>query len=159
VSRRRAALVIAAALGILPACSRPAETTAETPVETEGALESQARKLVVLYDKAWMDKDVPALERLIARDYVYISSLGAESDYSKTRETVASPGYRLERGRRGEIRTHKTGTTVLVSTRWYGAGVSDGKPFVDDQRCSVVVGFADGRGRILSEHCTNIPAK
>ena len=69
------------------------------------------------------------------------------------------PEYRLERGERSEIRTFRIGTTVVVSTRWQGAGVFDGKPFQDDQRCSVVVGFADGRGRVLSEHCTNIPPK
>ena len=100
-----------------------------------------------------------ALDKILAPEYAYFSSLGGVSDLAKTRETVASPGYRLERGERSEIATYRIGTTVVVSTRWQGAGVFDGKPFQDDQRCSVVVGFADGRGRVLSEHCTNIPSK
>jgi hypothetical protein len=124
-----------------------------------GALESQARAALVRYDDAWKARDVRALRKILAPEYVYFSSLGGESDLAKTLETVASPDYRLERAERSEIRTHHIGTTVVLSTRWRGAGVFDGKPFEDDQRCSVAVGFADGRGRILSEHCTNIPPK
>ena len=144
--------IVAALIGIA-ACRQ----SAAPPAETSGALESDARALVLGYDDAWMKKDVKALDRILAPDYVYFSSLGGVTDRTKTRELVASPGYRLERGQRSDIHTYKAGTTVVVSTRWQGSGVYEGKPFDDDQRCSIVVGFVDGRGRILSEHCTNMP--
>ena len=147
----RGAFVVVALLG-LAACRQ----SAPPPAETSGALEADARAAILHYDDAWMKKDVRALDRLLAPDYVYFSSLGGVTDLKKTRETVASPDYRLERGQRSEIHTYRVGTTVVVSTRWQGAGVYQGKPFNDDQRCSVVVGFVDGKPRVLSEHCTNI---
>ena len=153
--RRGAALALVASLFGLLGCGR-----SEPPAsEAHGTLVKDARALIVRYDDAWKAKDVKALDKILAPEYVYFSSLGGESDLAKTRETVASPAYRLERGERSEIRAFRIGTTVVVSTRWQGAGVFDGKSFQDDQRCSVVVGFADGRGRVLSEHCTNIPPK
>ncbi len=153
--RRGAGLALVASLFGLLGCGR-----SEPPAtEAHGTLEKDARALIVHYDDAWKAKDVKALDKILAPEYVYFSSLGGVSDLAKTREMVGSPGYRLERGERSEERTYRFGTTVVVSTRWQGAGVFDGKPFQDDQRCSVVVGFADGRGRVLSEHCTNIPPK
>jgi ketosteroid isomerase-like protein len=152
VIRIRGFLTVAALLG-LAACRQ----SAPPPAETAGALESDARAAVQRYDDAWTKKDVRVLDHLLAPDYVYFSSLGGVTDLSKTREMVASPDYRLERGQRSEIHTYRVGTTVVVSTRWQGAGAYQGKPFDDDQRCSVVVGFVDGKPRILSEHCTNIP--
>ena len=151
--RIRGAFPLIAALLGLAACRR----SAPPPSETSGALESDARAAILRYDDAWMKKDVKALDRLLAPDYVYFSSLGGVTDLKKTRETVASPDYRLERGERSEIHTYRAGTTVVVSTRWKGAGSFKGKPFDDDQRCSVVVGFVDGKARVLSEHCTNLP--
>jgi ketosteroid isomerase-like protein len=153
VAAVRGAFMIVALLGIA-ACRRSPAPPPETP---SGALETDARTLLVRYDDAWMKKDVKALDRILAPDYVYFSSRGELSDHKKTRELVASPDYRLERGHRSDIHTYRVGTTVVVSTRWQGAGVFEGKPFEDDQRCSVVVGFADGKGRVLSEHCTNLP--
>ncbi len=41
---------------------------------------------------------------------------------------------------------------MIVSSRWRGRGTYEGKPFVDDQRCSVVI----ASGTVLMEHCTNL---
>ena len=153
--RRGAGLALVASLFGLLGCGRSSPPEGEA----HGTLERDARALIAHYDDAWKAKDVKALDKILAPEYLYFSSLGGVSDLAKTRETVASPGYRLERGERSDVRTYRFGTTVVVSTRWQGTGVFDGKPFQDDQRCSVVVGFADGRGRVLSEHCSNIPPK
>jgi ketosteroid isomerase-like protein len=120
-------------------------------------LEKEALKLVARYDDAWMRKDLVAIGKILAPEYVYFSSKGDVSDFAATRTMLASPGYRLERGRRDDVKAYRHDATVVVSTHWTGAGVFDGKPFTDDQRCSVVVAFAGGTGRILSEHCTQIP--
>jgi ketosteroid isomerase-like protein len=120
-------------------------------------LEKEAQKLVARYDEAWMRKDLAAIGKLLAPEYVYFSSKGGVSDLAATRTMLSSEGYRLERGRRDDMKAYRHGSTVVVSTHWTGAGVFDGKPFTDDQRCSVVVAFAGGTGRILSEHCTNLP--
>ena len=153
-SRLRIRLGAAACLLVLSACSRSGPPASEGV----GTLEADALHLVSEYDEAWMRKDVAGVERVVAPGYLYFSSRGGVSDLAQTRATLASPGYRIDRGRRDTLRTSRYGSTVVVSSHWTGAGVFDGAPFTDDQRCSLVVGFRDGTGRVLSEHCTNIPA-
>jgi len=150
--RRGAALWTAAGLLAALACARPAEA----PPPAGGMLEKEALKLVARYDEAWMKKDLVAIGKVLAPEYVYFSSKGDVSDLAATRAMLASPGYRLERGRRDDVKAYRHDSTVVVSTHWTGAGVFEGKPFTDDQRCTVVVAFAGGTGRILSEHCTNL---
>lgn len=152
IVRRGAALWTAAALLAAIACARPAEA----PAPAGGMLEKEALELVARYDEAWMTKDLVAIGKVLAPEYVYFSSKGDVSDLAATRAMLSSPGYRLERGRRDGVKAYRHDSTVVVSTHWTGAGVFDGKPFTDDQRCSVVVAFAGGSGRILSEHCTQI---
>ena len=152
--RLRAALpvVITAAAMLAAACAKP-------PAEQEpavGMLEKEALKLVAKLDDAWMRKDVAAVSRMLAPEYVYFTSKGGVSDLAATRAMLASPGYRLERSDRQETKAYRHGSTVVVSSRWRGAGVFDGKPFTDDQRCSVVIAFSGGSGHVLSEHCTAI---
>lgn len=152
----RAGLCLAACVVVLTACERAPGAAPGKPAT--GALEADALKLVARYDEAWMRKDLPAIEKILAPSYVYFSSRGGVSDLAKTRASLASPGYRMEKGVRDELEARRYGATVVVGSHWVGAGVFDGQPFADDQRCSIVVGFADGSGRVLSEHCSNIPA-
>ncbi len=143
----------AAALLAAIACARPAAA----PPPAGGMLEKEALKLIARADDAWMRKDAAAVGKLLAPEYVYFTSKGGVWDLASVRTLLASPDYRLDRSRRDDVKAYRHDSTVVVSTHWTGAGVFDGKPFTDDQRCSVVVAFAGGSGRILSEHCTNIP--
>lgn len=152
---RRALALVAAGLLAFGACRRPSSSR---PAGT-GSFEASALALVARYDEAWMKKDLRAIEKILAPSYVYVSSRGDVSDLAKTRALVSSPGYRLAVGRRDGLAAHRFGETVVVTSHWVGSGEFEGKPFEDDQRCSVVVGFADTAGRVLSEHCTNIPPK
>ena len=157
MSRAPFARLALAAIGLLAfgACRRPEAS----PPAGSGSFEASALALVARYDEAWMKKDMAAIDRILAPSYVYVSSRGDLSDLAKTRALVSSPGYRLVQGRRDELTAHRVGQTVVVTSHWIGSGEFEGKPFEDDQRCSVVVGFADTAGRVLSEHCTNIPPK
>ena len=146
--------IAASGLLLFASCRR-----AESPASRPGSFEAAALTLVARYDDAWMKKDLRAMDRILARSYVYVSSRGDVSDFAKTRALVSSPGYRLVVGRRDELAAQRFGETVVVVSHWVGSGEFEGKPFEDDQRCSVVVGFADTAGRVLSEHCTNIPPK
>ena len=147
----RGAVLAAALLGAV-ACARRPEPQQAPPAG--GMLEKEALKLVARYDDAWMRKDLVAIGKVLAPEYVYFSSKGDVSDLAATRAMLSSEGYRLERGQREDLKAYRHGETVVVSSHWTGAGVFDGKPFTDDQRCSVVVAFSGGSGRILSEHCT-----
>jgi Domain of unknown function (DUF4440) len=145
-----AAWIAAATLSL--ACTQPAPP----PASGKGVLEADALRLIARYDAAWVARDVAAVERFLAPEYVYFSSRGKVSDLAQMRAMLSSQGYRLDRSRRDELHAYRHGSTVVVGSHWTGAGVYGGKPFTDDQRCSIVVAFADGVGRVLSEHCTAI---
>jgi hypothetical protein len=150
--RRRARIPVAAAACFLAvSCTEPAP-----PAGGPGVLEADAIRLLVRYDGAWNRKDWQTVDRILAPGYVYFSSKGRVSDRAWAKTMMESPTYRLDTTRRDEIVVHRSGSTVVVGSRWRGSGTYDGKPFTDDQRCSVVVAFADGAGRVLSEHCTAI---
>jgi len=155
LSRRRherTTLVAAACLIAVSACSRSASDGGP------GVLEADALKLIAKSDDAWTRKDWPAVDRMLAPGFVYFSSKGPMRDRAWVKSMMESPAYRLDTSRRDELVAHRSGSTVVVGSRWRGAGTYDGKPFSDDQRCSIVVAFADGAGRILAEHCTPITA-
>ena len=150
--RRRAGVPVAAAACLLAVCC----TEPSPPAGGPGILEADALKLLVRYDDAWNRKDWQAVDRILAPEYVYFSSKGRASDRAWAKKMMESPAYRLDTSRRDEIVAHRSGSTVVVGSRWRGSGTYDGKPFADDQRCSVVVAFADGAGRVVAEHCTAI---
>ena len=150
--RLAAALLVAAATGAW-ACARP-----EAPeAGAQGVLEADALKLLTRYDAAWAAKGVAAVDRMVAPDYVYFSSKGRVEGRDQMRAMLASPGYRIDRSTRDDVHAYRLGSTVVIGSHWTGAGTFEGQPFTDDQRCSVVIAFAGGAGRVLSEHCTNIP--
>lgn len=72
---------------------------------------------------------------------------------------MLSPNYTLNAAKRSEIAIHRTGDAAIASTRWIGNGSYDGRPFDDDQRCSIALARTGGTWRILSEHCTQIVAR
>jgi ketosteroid isomerase-like protein len=116
-----------------------------------------ARALVEKYDAAWMRKDAAGFAVLLSPDYVYFSSEGKVTDRKGLLEMLASPEYRIDAGSRDEFRTFVSGSVVVVSSRWRGRGSYNGKPFTDDQRCSVVIAVTP-KPTVLAEHCTNLAA-
>lgn len=108
------------------------------------------------YDAAWAARDKAALEELIALNFVYFTSKGGEWSRSRWFAFMLSPAYTLEAAKRIEIVVHSTGDVAIASTRWVGNGSFEGRPFRDDQRCSMTLARDAGSWRVLSEHCTQI---
>jgi len=113
--------------------------------------------IVNQYDAAWLRKDVAGVDALLAPHFVYFSSTGQVTDRAGTLALLGSASYTMTFGKRDDMVPYASGTTVIVASRWRGRGSYEGKPYVDLQRCSVVVDMA--MKKILSEHCTNLPAE
>lgn len=111
------------------------------------------------YDQAWNHKDSATVDHVLAAEYVYFSSTGSLTSRQKTLELLASPKYHLNSAERSEIKTFRTGDTVVVSSRWRGKGTYNDEPINDDQRCSLVFGKEGKDWKLLSEHCTQIVSK
>jgi ketosteroid isomerase-like protein len=106
------------------------------------------------YDAAWLRKDVAGVDAVLAPQFVYFSSTGQVTDRAGTLKLLGSPSYSMTFGKRDDMVPYSSGTTIVVASRWRGEGSYDGKPYVDLQRCSVVVDIA--QRKIVSEHCTNM---
>lgn len=129
------------------AASAAAEADSADPIETVRA-----------YDDAWGRKDSGALETLIAPNFAYFSSKGALWSRKRFLGLLLSPKYELESSDRSELVAHRTGNTAVISSRWQGNGSYDGRPFVDNQRCSLVLARLESKWKVASEHCTQIMA-
>jgi len=108
------------------------------------------------YDHAWQKRDTAKVRVLLADDYVYFTSTGGLSSKAESIITLASPDYILEDAERTEIEVRVTGSAAIVSSRWRGHGTWKTKPFVDDQRCSLVFLKTNAGWKLLAEHCTQI---
>lgn len=108
------------------------------------------------YDETWDRKDLAGLQAVLAPEYVYFSSKGGVLSRRQWLDRLSNATYRLDSTERSEIDAHVSGTAAVVGTRWKGHGTSKGKPFRDDQRCSMALTKASGEWKVLSEHCTQI---
>src|SRR4051812_34571984 len=96
--------------------------------------DQQIRDLVRRYDSVWQKKDVAAVQRILAPEYVYFSSEGRLNDRKSTFDFLQKDSYKLDRSERSDIDVRRTGQTAVVSSRWIGTGTYEGKPINDDQR-------------------------
>lgn len=119
--------------------------------------ERDVTSFIDAYDRASLQKDTIALERMMGDRYVYFSSKGATLD---KRHILGwySPAhtYVTDSGARSEVHVAITGSVAVVGTHWRGSGSFDGQKFTDDQRCSLTIAKEQGVLQLLAEHCTQI---
>lgn len=126
----------------------------KTDKQIDAALEALKK-----YDDAWNRKDSKTVGELLADEYIYFSSTGGLSNRKETLDFLASPKYVLTFVERSEIRTFRSGETIVVSSRWRGKGAWAEGEINDDQRCGQVF-VKDGKNwKLLSEHCVQIVSK
>ena len=128
-------------------------------VSAQNAKHTDVVAVLRKYDDAWNKKDVTTVDRMLAPEYVYFSSTGNLTSRQQTLELLKSPGYKLTFAERTEIKTFRSGATVIVSSRWKGKGTYNDEEINDDQRCSLVFAKQRNSWQLLSEHCTQIISK
>lgn len=111
------------------------------------------------YDDAWNKKDSVAVGKILSAEYVYFSSVGGTTDYQQTLDFLKSPDYKLTFVERSEIKTFRTGNTVVVSSRWKGKGSYSGGEINDDQRCGQVFVKSGKAWKLAAENCAQIVSK
>jgi ketosteroid isomerase-like protein len=114
--------------------------------------------ILAKYDTAWNKKDSATVGNILAPGYIYFSSTGSITTRERTLEFLNSPKYILTSAQRSEVKTYRTGDTVIVSSRWIGKGTYD-KEEIDDQRCGLVFTKIGKQWKLISEHCAQIVSK
>lgn len=118
--------------------------------------EKEVLDVIHSFDEGWEEKDLIRVDSVLARDYVYFTQSGGVFIRDSLVSTAGSPTYNLHTVSRSEFDIKIMGNVAVVSTRWKGKGMYRGRPFDEDQRCSITVVKKKGRVQILSEHCTPI---
>ena len=101
--------------------------------------QTDVEKTLTNYDAAWNKKNVDAVSKILANDYVYFSSVGGLTDRKASLEFLVSPDYKLTFVERSEIKVlSQTDRVAVVSSRWKGRGTFGKEEINDDQRCGLV---------------------
>lgn len=118
--------------------------------------EAEAIAVIQQFDSGWSGKNLSQVEAVLAPSYVYFTQSGGVFSRDSLVQTAGSPSYSLSRMERTAYEVYLLGNVAVVSTRWKGVGIYRGRPFDEDQRCSITVVKNKGKVEILSEHCTPI---
>lgn len=109
------------------------------------------------WNKAWLTRDVAAVERIAADDYAYIGPHGQVLDRNDILAIVRSPSYRLRAGNWTEVSMTRLGAdAALVLDRFQGEGEYRGRPFREDHRHTTVWVHRRGGWQVRLEHCSAI---
>jgi hypothetical protein len=111
---------------------------------------------IMKFDDGWRTKNKAAVDSMLGPSYIYFTQSGGLFTRDSVVATSGSPDYSLERMTRMEYQVELQGNTAIVATRWMGKGIYRGKPFNEDQRCSITLIKTGNRIQIYSEHCTPI---
>jgi ketosteroid isomerase-like protein len=115
--------------------------------------------LIAAWQGAWFTKDAPAIEQMMAEDYVYVAPNGAIMDRAAILGIVGDPSYELTDGAHTEmIVVMLDDGAALVRHRWRGTARFRGQVFVEDHRCVTICDRSSGRWRIRYEQCSAIGA-
>jgi Domain of unknown function (DUF4440) len=110
------------------------------------------------FDEGWRSKNLQKVDSVLSPLYVYFTQSGGLFSRDSVVSTAGEATYALQSMSRSEFEITISGNTAIASTRWKGKGTYRGKPFDEDQRCSIVVIKMGNTVEILSEHCTPIKA-
>jgi hypothetical protein len=112
------------------------------------------------FDEGWKNKDLKTVDSVLAPSYIYFTQSGGIFGRTNLVQTAGSPDYSLDTMDRMHFYVELYENTAVVSTRWRGKGIYNGVPFDEVQRCSLTIIKAEGKVKILTEHCTPIkPAR
>ena len=109
--------------------------------------------------RAFIDRDVATLDRIITDDYLPVASSGAERGKPAILAEVASPDvvYEVNQSSDWEVRVH--GDTAIVVALLHQKGVDHGEPFDYSVRFSDTYVRENGAWRNIHAHATRVPAK
>lgn len=139
-------LGIALVLSICVSCNR----------KNRPLTEEEAVNVIRRFDEGWEQKNLEVVDSVLSPEYIYFTQSGGLFSRDSVVQTAGSPSYTLTRMERTAFSVSLSGDVATVSTRWRGVGVYRGRPFDEDQRCSITVVKKKNKVMILSEHCTPI---
>jgi hypothetical protein len=121
------------------------------------SLAAELEALNAEWNRAWFEKDVATVERLMAPDYRYIAPDGRICDREAILRIIRSPGYRIHHGDHRDFSVLPLGRNAAVIVRtWEGEGEFDGARFTDHHRCTTICHRRSGTWMVVVEQCSSV---
>jgi uncharacterized protein (TIGR02246 family) len=112
-------------------------------------------RLNQMWERAWLDKDVALVEKLMADEYVFITPNGQMLDRQAILKIIRSPSYHLDNATRTEVIIKPVDeNAAVVVHRSRAEGSLEGKSFKDDHRCTMLCVRRGGEWRVILEQCS-----
>lgn len=156
-------LVAIATTAILSSCTSTGEKTSLTPAPSSVAAadsganaEQEVRAAHQEYDRAWLQQDVAAFDRLLADDATQIDPEGKVLSKAEILANAKSGDLKLEVGQSDDVKIRVYGNTAVVSAHWTEKSTDKGKPFAGTMRNVAVYVKKNGRWQVVSDQVTAI---
>jgi hypothetical protein len=105
--------------------------------------------------RAWFEKDVGTVERMMADDYEYVAPHGQVMGRQAVLGIIRSPSYQLLHGTCTEVVVRLLGDgAAVIRKRWQGEGTFEGTSFKDDHSLVMVWVRLGSEWQIVMEQCT-----
>ena len=152
-----------AMIALFAACKVPAEKTstssappAPAATETGANAEQEVRSLNLEYDKAIVQQDVAAYERLFAEDGLVTETGGKVLNKAQLIANAKSGETKYEVGRTEDLKIRVYGNTAIANGRWVEKSVTKGKSFDGSYMYTTVYVKRDGKWQIVSDQVTPV---
>ena len=110
-----------------------------------------------IWNQAWLENNVPLVEKLMAEDYLYIAPGGKLMDRNAILNIMKSPSYRLDSSTRTPLVIKTAGEDAAVMVfHSQASGTFEGKSFQDDHNCTMLCVRRGGEWLVLLEQCSPI---
>lgn len=125
--------------------------------QVSGTDEQKVLKANEAFDKAVVDRDIEAYDRIVADDFVFTDFKGNVTDKKQEIEKLRSRKIKFIYGRSSEVRVKLYGSTAVVTGR-FDAKLTDaqGKESMFAERYTAVFYRHKGNWRMVAEQSTEI---
>jgi ketosteroid isomerase-like protein len=158
-------VILTLAIGIVffSSCATTAEQASSSPspsatarAEAGANAEQDVRAIQQEYDKAWVQQDTVAFERLLADDYTLTDQEGKVTPRAEVIATAKAGDIKYEIGKSKDVKILFYDNTALVTGRWREKSTNKGKPFDATSQYTTVYVKRNGRWQIVSDQVTVI---
>lgn len=129
------------------------QTVSAEPSRAAAELEALSKA----YDAAISQRDMAALEKILAPGVVFTTATGRVMNRAAVLEMLAKPDTHYESVQSDEVRRQITGEVAVETGRVRVRGKRKGQPVDETQRYTDVWQKTDGRWRLIAEHTSLVP--
>ncbi len=124
--------------------------------QSSSSAEQEVRRAGQEYDRAWLQQDAAAFERLLADDVTQIDHEGKVFSKAEIVANAKSGAVKFETGQSDDVKVRVYGNTAVVTGRWTEKSTNKGKPVDGTMLNTVVFVKKNGNWQVVSDQVTPI---